>query len=72
MCEALRLLFADELRESRQAGIETGIRTGIQTGKEMVNSLNCWLAGQGRTDDILLSMGDAEYQTRLFQEFNLM
>lgn len=33
MCDALRELFAEELKESEELGIQTGIQQGIQTGE---------------------------------------
>ena len=63
MCEALgelvRERYADEIAEA------------ALKASQKVNSLNIQLSELGRTDDILKSAADPEYQQKLFEEFNL-
>lgn len=39
MCEALRELFADELRESEEKGLESGLKQGLQNGLELAKTI---------------------------------
>ncbi len=39
MCEALRELFADELKESREEGLESGLKQGLQNGLELAKNM---------------------------------
>ena len=57
----------NEKRWSREEGLEEGKILGA----EQVNQLNRLLAEQGRTEDIIRSASDKEYQEQLFQEFGL-
>lgn len=63
MCEALgelvRERYADEIAEA------------ALKASQKVYSLILQLSELGRTDDILKSAGDPEYQQKLFEEFNL-
>lgn len=63
VCEALgelvRERYADEIAEA-----------ALNANKRL-NSLILRLSELGRTDDILKSAADPEYQQRLFEEFNL-
>ena len=63
MCEALgelvRERYADEIAEA------------ALKASQKVNSLILQLSELGRTDDILKSAADPEYQQKLFEEFNL-
>lgn len=46
MCEALRELFADELKESEEKGMESGLKQGLQNGLELAkNILKLFKAG---------------------------
>ena len=44
---------------------------GRREGKQEVNRLNQLLAEQNRTDDIIRSAQDEEYQKKLFAEFQI-
>lgn len=63
VCEALgelvRERYADEIAEA------------ALKASQKVNSLILQLSELGRTDDILKSAADPEYQQKLFEEFNL-
>lgn len=59
MCEALKELMKDELDAARQNGIER------------VNILAQRLIEANRTEDLLRSTTDKEYQEQLFQEFGI-
>ena len=78
-------IFIDKIRKYRTAfgslnqAIEQSIKECIQEGKiegkiigiTQVNHLIRLLAEQGRTEDIIRSASDKEYQEQLFQEFGL-
>lgn len=59
MCEALKELMKDELDAARQNGIER------------VNILAQRLIEANRTEDLLRSTTDKEYQEQLFQKFGI-
>ena len=67
VCEALgelvRERYADEIAEAAAIA--------FQNGTCRVNTLYLKLSELGRTDDILKSAADPEYQQKLFEEFNL-
>ena len=44
---------------------------GRREGKQEVNRLNQLLAEQNRMEDIIRSAQDAEYQKKLFEEFQI-
>ena len=50
---------------------EEGREEGREEGEERVNTLIVLLAEQGRTEDIVKSAYDKEYQQKLFDEFGL-
>lgn len=50
---------------------ELGIKKGLEQGQNRVNSLNAKLAQAGRTADIIRASTDADYQQKLFEEFNI-
>lgn len=60
MCNALRELFADELENARHEA------------QAEINAMILKLSELGRTDDILKSARDPEYQEQLLKEFHLV
>lgn len=50
---------------------ERGKKIGKEIGKEQVNQLNRKLLSQNRTEDMIRSLNDEEYQKRLFKEFGI-
>ena len=75
MCEALKELMKDELdaahESGMQCGIECGMQRGMHDGQARVNTLNQYLIQANRTEDLLRSTTDEEYQEQLFQEFGI-
>ena len=67
MCEALKELMKDELDAAR----ENGIRQGQEIATDRLNILAKYLIQSNRTDDLLRSTTDKEYQEQLFQEFGI-
>ena len=61
----------DMKEEGRREGREEGIREGLREGEQKVNRLNQLLAEQNRIEDIIRSAQDAEYQKKLFEEFQI-
>lgn len=61
----------NEKRWSREDGLQEGKIEGKIIGITQVNHLIRLLAEQGRTEDIIRSASDKEYQEQLFQEFGL-
>lgn len=55
----------------KEIGKEIGKRIGKEIGKEQVNQLNRKLLSQNRTEDMIRSLNDEEYQKRLFKEFGI-
>lgn len=49
---------------------EEAKKEGITEATNQINQLNQWLARQNRTDDIVKSAGDPEYQKMLLEEFS--
>lgn len=84
MCEALNRIIQDQIEEkirnSLQAGydegfgkgIKEGMQQGIQQSEHNINSLILRLAELGRTDDIIRSAADLEYQRALLREFGFI
>lgn len=73
---AMKFLEEPELEQIREVLNMTILgemlmRDGMAKGEERVNRLNQNLAKSNRTDDIIRSAGDREYQKKLFQEFGL-
>ena len=58
-------------REGREEGIREGKEEGLREGEQKVNRLNQLLAEQNRTEDIIRSAKDAEYQKKLLKEFQI-
>ena len=54
-----------------QCGIECGMQRGMHDGQARVNTLNQYLIQANRTEDLLRSTTDEEYQEQLFQEFGI-
>ena len=50
---------------------EEGRREGRREGEQKVNRLNQLLAEKKRTGDIIRAAQDAEYQKKLFEEFQI-
>ena len=63
MCELL------DKYENR--GVERGMAQGMAQGIECVNELIKRLIGDGRSDEILQVVSDAEYQKHLMAEYGL-
>lgn len=84
MCEALNRIIQDQIEEkirnSLQAGydegfgkgMEEGMQQGMQQSEHNINSLILRLAELGRTDDIIRSAADSEYQRELLREFGFV
>ncbi len=60
MCEALREIMAEDLKEAENKGIEQGT--------DRVNSLNRILIAEGRLDDLTGATSDPAYQKELIKE----
>lgn len=58
-------------REGKEEGRQKGREEGREEGRQKVNLLNRLLAGQNRTEDIIRSVQDADYQKKLFEEFQI-
>ena len=87
MCEALKELMKDELDAARENGLQHGIRQGQEIGMrqgqeigmrqgqeiatDRLNLLAKHLIQANRTDDLLRSTTDKEYQEQLFKEFGI-
>ncbi|MBO5055480.1 MAG: hypothetical protein J6C64_03875 [Lachnospiraceae bacterium] len=50
---------------------EKGIEKGIEKGKERINNLYRKLKKDGRTNDVLKAIDDADYQKQLLKEYEL-
>lgn len=50
---------------------EESRRDGIEAGTERVNQLIRLLAEQSRTEDIIRSANDKEYQKKFFEEYGI-
>ena len=61
----------DMKEEGRREGIREGREKGLREGEQKVNRLNQLLAERNRTDDIIRSANDTEYQKKLFAEFQI-
>ena len=59
------------MEQGMQQGMQQGIQQGMQQGEHSINSLILCLAGAGRTDDIIKSASDPEYQRKLLKEFGI-
>ena len=57
--------------DMKEEGRREGREEGKQAGKQEVNRLNQLLAERNRTDDIIRSAQDEEYQKKLFAEFQI-
>lgn len=64
MCDALKELFADELRESR----EDGMRKGMQRGSEQMLLLTQKLLRENRLDDLRRVTEDKAFREKLLKE----
>jgi hypothetical protein len=64
MCEALREIMAEDLKEAE----DKGIGLGIELGTDRVNSLNRILIAEGRLDDLTRATSDPAYQKELIKE----
>ena len=79
MCEELKELMKDELDAARENGMQRGMRQGQEIGMrqgqeiatERLNLLAKYLIQSNRTDDLLRSTTDTEYQELLFKEFGI-
>ncbi|MBD5454516.1 MAG: hypothetical protein HDR30_09425 [Lachnospiraceae bacterium] len=57
--------------DMKEEGRREGREEGLREGEQKVNRLNKLLAEQNRTEDIIRSAKDAEYQKKLFKEFQI-
>ncbi|WP_026651043.1 hypothetical protein [Butyrivibrio proteoclasticus] len=64
MCEALKELMADELKEAHTKGE----LVGTEIGKDTVNRLNEILLKEGRLDDLKKATTDSEFQNKLIKD----
>ena len=79
MCNALLELMKDDLDERERIGEARGRKIGEEQGKEIgerqgesrVNRLVVELSSRGRTNDLIKSATDGDYQKKLFAEFGL-
>lgn len=62
----------DGKKDGMQQGMQQGIQQGMLQGEHSINSLILCLAELGRTDDIIRSASDPEYQKKLLKEFGLL
>ena len=67
MCDALRELFAEELKENYQAGEDQG----RQEGRSELSRLILKLSELGRTDEIIKAAESPEYQEKLMKELGV-
>lgn len=70
--------YNTQMGSTLQRGLKRGEEIGLKRGEEIaqknmerINSLNQFLALQGRTEDIIQASKDAEYQEKLMKEFGL-
>lgn len=63
--------FEDGMQKGLEKGLEKGIERGIEKGLERVNELNHRLMSAKRFEDMQKALDNADYQKRLFEEFNL-
>ncbi|MBE5841667.1 MAG: hypothetical protein E7304_09690 [Butyrivibrio sp.] len=68
MCEALRKLMADELKDAELKGTENGKEIGKEETFDVVNELNDKLIKSGRIKDLEKSTNDKEFQKQLIRE----
>ena len=70
-----RVLFMDMKEEAERLGHEEGLAEGRAEGRaegqNRINKLNSILISLNRTDDMIRSVNDPDYQEKLFTEFNL-
>lgn len=67
--EVLSMTILGQMIE--EMGIEKGIEKGTKQGQNRVNQLNQRLLSTNRLEDMIKGANDAEYQKKLFAEFNL-
>ena len=60
------------MQQGMEQGMQQGMEQGIQQSTHNINSLILRLAELGRTDDIIKSASDAEYQEKLLREFGFV
>ena len=60
------------IQQGMEQGMQQGMEQGIQQSTHNINSLILRLAELGRTDDIIKSASDAEYQEKLLREFGFV
>ena len=68
MCEALRKLMADELKDAELKGTENGKEIGKEETFDVVNELIDKLIKSGRIKDLEKSTNDKEFQKQLIRE----
>ncbi len=59
------------LEEGRKEGLEEGLKEGRKEGQEEINQLIAALIRDNRTDDLLRSLADKEYQEELLKEYKI-
>lgn len=67
MCDALRELFADELKESEIRGIEQG----TETGEACFAQLTLLLLSDSRMEDLIRATKDKAFRNALYQEYGI-
>ncbi|SFQ26685.1 hypothetical protein SAMN04487928_1281 [Butyrivibrio proteoclasticus] len=69
MCEALRELMADDLKNAEKQGIERGLEQGLEQGVNNTNELYAWLFEQNRAADVQRATKDHAYLNKLMEEY---
>ena len=61
----------EEKNEQKEEGREEGLKEGREEGREEINQLVARLIADGRTEDLLKSTQDREYQKKLMKEYQI-
>ena len=72
MKEGMQQGMQQGIQQGMEQGMQQGMEQGIQQSTHNINSLILRLAELGRTDDIIKSASDAEYQEKLLREFGFV
>lgn len=72
MKEGMQQGMEQGIQQGMEQGMQQGMEQGIQQSTHNINSLILRLAELGRTDDIIKSASDAEYQEKLLREFGFV
>ena len=68
---AMEKYMKEGLEKGKEQGIKQGIKQGEEQGKKLLNELNRKLLEEGRTEDLLKSTTDENYQKQLLKEYQL-